>query len=224
MFRPPSVVVFDVNETLSDMSSLPARFRDVGAPEHLAKLWFTSVLRDGFALTAAGAQERFSVLAAETLRTLLTGSSLDRDLDAAVGHVMDGFMSLQVHPDVPAGVRALRATGARLVTLTNGSTDVADRLLTRAGLRADFEQLLSVEDAGVWKPARGAYLHAAQACGAALSDMLLVAVHPWDIDGAARAGMCTAWINRADVGYPDHFTAPRHTVTDLAVLADRLGG
>ncbi len=49
----PSVIVFDVNETLSDMAPLAARFADVGAPDLLAKVWFASVLRDGFALAAA---------------------------------------------------------------------------------------------------------------------------------------------------------------------------
>ncbi len=29
------------------------------------------------------------------------------------------------------------------------------------------------------------------------AQMLLVAVHPWNIDGAARAGMATGWVNRA---------------------------
>jgi hypothetical protein len=60
MNRDPSVVVFDVNETLSDMSPMARRFADVGAPEHLAKLWFATLLRDGFALTAAGGQRPFA--------------------------------------------------------------------------------------------------------------------------------------------------------------------
>ena len=34
----PSVVVFDVNETLSDMAPLAARFAEVGAPELAARL------------------------------------------------------------------------------------------------------------------------------------------------------------------------------------------
>jgi hypothetical protein len=44
-------------------------------------------------------------------------------------------------------VRIVRRHGLRLVTLTNGSADVADGLLTRAGLRGEFERLLSVEAA-----------------------------------------------------------------------------
>ncbi|MFP5372101.1 MAG: HAD family hydrolase, partial [Actinomycetes bacterium] len=151
--NPPRVVLFDVNETLSDMSPLGRRFADVGAPELTARIWFASLLRDAFALTAAGGTARFATLASAGLRTVLTGQPLTRDLEAAVEHVMSGFGALGVHPDVPEGIRALEEAGFRLATLSNGSADVADRLLTDAGLRQQFEHLLSVQEAGVWKPA-----------------------------------------------------------------------
>jgi 2-haloacid dehalogenase len=222
MSRNPSVVVFDVNETLSDMRPMARRFADVGAPEQLAKLWFASLLRDGFALTAAGGRRPFAEIGVTALRTVLHGVDLDRDLDEAVDHVMSGFSQLPVHPDVPDGIRALRRSGRRLVTLTNGATNVAQRLLGDAGILSEFEQLLSVEDAPAWKPARAAYEYAASACGAELGEMLLVAVHPWDIDGAARAGMTTAWIDRAGAPYPDYFTPATFTVAALTELAGRL--
>ena len=222
MTRHPTVVVFDVNETLSDMSPMATRFADVGAEPHLAKLWFATLLRDGFALTAAGGSERFSVLGDGVLRQVLAGVALDRDLDDAVAHVMGGFARLPLHPDVPDGVRALREAGLRLVTLTNGSSQVAENLFSAAGIREEFEALLSVEDAGVWKPARGAYEHAARVCGTDLGDMLLVAVHPWDIDGAGRAGMPTAWVDRAGTTYPDYFSPPTFTVAGLTDLAAAL--
>jgi 2-haloacid dehalogenase len=68
--------------------------------------------------------------------------------------------------------------------------------LRPAGIRDQFELLLSVEDASGWKPARAAYDYAAAACQVAPEQMLLVAVHPWDIHGAAQAGFSAAWINR----------------------------
>lgn len=219
----PKVIVFDVNETLSDMAPMAGRFADVGAPDHLAPLWFASLLRDGFALTAADAQERFSTIGEEVLRILLADMPLTRHIDEAVDHVMAGFTGLLPHPDVPEGVAALKEAGLRLVTLTNGSTDVAEVLLTSAGLRQEFERLLSVEQAPAWKPAMAAYEYGAQACGVELTEMLLVAVHPWDIDGAARAGMGSAWINRTGRPYPGYFTPPQITVTALSDLAAELG-
>ena len=222
MHQPSQVIVFDVNETLSDMSAMAARFTDVGAPGHLAQSWFAGVLRDGFALTVAGRSERFATLAAGGLRSVLRAEPINRSLDSAVEHVLAAMMGLDVHPDVPAGVRGLAARGLRLVTLSNGSAEVAERLLARAGVRAEFERLLSVEQAGSWKPARRAYAYAAGECEVELEQMLLVAAHPWDIDGAARAGMGTAWVNRSGADYPDHFTPPRHEVAALGELADRL--
>jgi hypothetical protein len=153
-------VAFDVNETLSDMAPMAARFTEIGAPAHLARLWFTCLLRDGFALTAAGAQESFALLGEQALRFVLAEVPLNRDLDGAIDYVMNGFSSLPTHPDVPGGVRAL----------------------------------------------------------------LLVAVHPWDIDGAARAGMVTAWINRTGAPYPTYFTEPRYRISTLDQLAERLPG
>ena len=225
----PTVIVFDVNETLSDLAPLTARFAEVGAPATLAKLWFTALLRDGFALAASGDSAPFGLIGADLLRGLLDEKAvegevkwmLDRSVDDAVTHVMAGLGELSLHPDVVPGIRSLKTAGFRLLTLSNGPTKLADTMLSNAGLRNEFEALLTVEDAPVWKPARSAYEHAAAACGARLEDMLLVAVHPWDIHGAARAGLQTAWLNRTGALYPSYFEAPDYTVSSLPELALR---
>jgi 2-haloacid dehalogenase len=218
----PSVIVFDVNETLSDMAPMAQRFADVGAPGLLATAWFASVLRDGFALTAAGGKEPFARLARGALEAVLAGASLNRPAAEAAGHIMAGLSDLSVHPDVPDGVRLLREGGLRLVTLSNGSADVAGKLLTKAGIRGEFEQLLSVEDAPAWKPAPAAYAYAARACSVPAGQMLLVAVHPWDIHGARRAGLRTGWITRGPASYPGYFAAPDLQAPDLSALARQI--
>ncbi len=213
------MLVFDVNETLSDMAPLSVRFEDVGAPTHLAQLWFAELLRDGFALTASGDIESFATLGAEALRVRLRGQALDRSLDEAVDHVMQGFTQLDVHPDVVEGIGALSELGIRLVTLSNGSAGVAETLLQRAGVRDRFERLLTVEDAGIWKPALRSYAYALEVCGVEPADAMLVAVHPWDIDGARRAGLATAWVDRAGGRYPSYFAAADLDVASLTELA-----
>jgi 2-haloacid dehalogenase len=218
----PQLLVFDVNETLSDLGPVASRFADVGAPGLLAQAWFAGVLRDGFALTTVGENPAFADLARDAARTLLSVEPLDRDLDEAVDYVVAGFTALEVHPDVAQGIPELQALGIRLVTLSNGAATVARRLLDGAGLADHFERLLSVEDAGAWKPAPGAYGHALDACGVTAADAMLVAVHPWDIDGAARAGLRTAWVDRAGTPYPRLFREPELRVTSLVELAERL--
>jgi 2-haloacid dehalogenase len=216
----PSVILFDVNETLSDLSPLGARFVEVGASATAARLWFASILRDGFALTACGDNPPFAGVARELLTSQLSESTLNRPVEDAVRHVMDGFASLELHPDVSSGVDRLHEDGFRLATLSNSSTAVAERLLTAGNVRDHFGMLLSVEDAGAWKPSPTAYRYAAAQHDVPAEDMMMVAVHPWDVDGAARVGMQTAWVNRSGTSYPGVFTQPTHTVQSLEELPE----
>lgn len=222
MYDAPRVIVFDVNETLSDMTALSTRFTDVGVPARVAQLWFSSVLREGFALTVVDASQPFATIGREVLRDLLDETTLSRSMDEAIEHILSAFTGLPVHPDVIGGVHALREAGLRLVTLSNGAAHVAENLLDAAGIRGEFEHVLSVEDAGAWKPDRRAYQYAARVCDTELARMMMVAVHPWDIDGAARAAMSTAWVNRADRHYPSYAAPPTVTVTGLQGLPDTL--
>lgn len=60
------------------------------------------------------------------------------------------------------------------------------------------------------------------ACEVEPVDAMLVAVHPWDADGAHRAGLSAAWINRGGGRYPDYFLPADLEAASLLHLADRL--
>ena len=104
----PRVVVFDVNQTLSDLAPLAERFGEVGAPPGLAATWFAGVLRDGLALSTTSESAPFAEIAAAELGSVLRPVLGDEPLPAAVRHVLDGLKTLDVHPDVVDGVHALR--------------------------------------------------------------------------------------------------------------------
>lgn len=217
----PSVVVFDVNETLSDTAALTDAFEGVGVPGHLAATWFAQVLRDGFALTATGGAAPFATIAATLLGPLL--DSVDPAPPSEAKEVLLGsFARLPLHPDVAPGLRDLAAAGFRLATLSNGASAVAAALLRDAGLDGLFEHVLSVADAPGWKPGADSYRWAAERCGVPRSELMLVAVHPWDVHGAARAGVRTAWVNRSGRAYPSYFTPAELEVSSVPDLARRL--
>ncbi|MFF4402298.1 haloacid dehalogenase type II [Streptomyces sp. NPDC001480] len=220
----PAVLIFDVNETLNDLAPLRGRFEEIGAPAELMPLWFAGTLRDGFALAAADSYADFADLASDSLRGLLTGMAHQpTDPEAAVRHVVSGFSELEVHPDVPAGVRALRAAGYRLVTMTNGSAAHSDSLLDRAGVRDCFEALWDVAGPGRWKPHPRAYRYAVERAGVRPEQAMLVAVHPWDVDGAQRAGLAGAWLRRGRTAYPRSLTEPSLAAENLTELARLIG-
>jgi 2-haloacid dehalogenase len=219
----PTLVLFDVNETLSDLQPLRARFEEVGAPGELLEVWFASTLRDGFALTAAGGYADFRTVALGVLRVRLAQlESLEREAGEAAEHIVAGFGELDLHPDVEEGVRKLADAGVRMATLTNGAAEVAEKLLDRAGLAEMVERRLSVDEVRRWKPAPEPYRYAAHELGVPPDRCTLIAVHPWDVDGAKRAGLQAAWLNRNDSPYPEFFEAPDATGETLGRLADAL--
>ena len=221
----PAVAVLDVNETLSDLHGLASRLADAGGDPGVLPLWFAATLRDGFALTAAGAYADFAEIAVPTLAALLTGADGLRGSPQEVAeHVVKGMAVLDLHPDVPDGLRKLHAAGVRIVTLSNGPSAVAESLLERAGLRDLVEQCLSVSDAGRWKPAPEAYANASHRCQVETGELVLIAVHPWDIDGALRAGLRAGWLSRSGAPYPPCFREPEATGQTLSELAARLTG
>jgi 2-haloacid dehalogenase len=114
--------------------------------------------------------------------------------------------------------------GVRIVTLSNGSPQVSEALLERARIRPLVERCLSVADAGRWKPDRSAYRFAAERCDVQPSELMLIAVHPWDIDGAARAGLLTGWVARNGGEYPPYFKTPDIRERDLRKLVAALHG
>ena len=229
MPTPLQVVLLDVNETLSDLEPLRARFAAVGAPEHLLDTWFAATLRDGVALAVGDAAAPFSEVGAAVLRTLLAPlPGRAAPLEDAVQQVLAGLGTLGVHPDVPAGLRVLADGGVRVVPFTNGALSSAQGLLERAGLADLVERCLSAEDAGRWKPHPRSYAYALGQCGVEPGQAALVAVHPWDVDGARRSGLVTGWVDRGDTPYPDVFLPADVSGADLpavarALLADESG-
>jgi 2-haloacid dehalogenase len=214
------VVAFDVNETLVDLRGLEGAFAEVRLDPALIPLWFARVLRDGFALTAAGGFRPFAEVATDALAGLAPGQ-VD---GSAASVVLAAFRELDVHPDVEPALRRLASAGVRAVTLTNGSAEVTQALLRRAGLASLVEQTLSVDAVERWKPAPEPYLYAASACGVPVSRMALVAAHSWDCDGARRAGLRTGWVSRLEVTRPSIFLEPDVSGPDLtSVVAALLG-
>lgn len=219
----PAVAVFDVNETLSNLDGLASRLEDAGGDPRVLPVWFAATLRDGFGIAAAGGYADFAEIATPTLAALLSGADGLRGSPQEVAeHIVEAMAELDLHPDVADGLRRLHAAGVRIVTLSNGSSHVAESLLERAGLRDLVEQCLSVADAGRWKPAPEAYAHAVDRCAVQAGELALIAVHPWDIDGALRAGLRAGWLSRHGAAYPPYLREPEAVGQTLSELAATL--
>lgn len=213
----PTVLFFDVLQTLFSLEALRPQMQGLGLPPEALEIWFARVLRDGFALTAAGDFRPFPEVAVPVLAGLLAEHRLTPDGEA-VRSVLGAITDLPAEPDVAPAFALLRDQGVRIFLLGNGGKGTVAAQLRKNGLEETVEGILSVDEVQCWKPRREAYLFAADRAGVALSEAALVAAHPWDVHGAQRAGMRGAWVRRHEALYSPALGVPDvqgDTLTDV---------
>ena len=193
------MVAFDALETLFSLSALAPRLAEAGGDATVLESWFARLTRDGLALGLAGDWRTFHEVAKSALGSLLPDAP-----DSALEHVLSGLIELDPYTDSgPAMGRAVQ--GARVIVLTNVGGAATCKLLERTRLDTFVEAVVSADDAGAWKPAADAYLHAAEVAGVPPERLALVSVHPWDVHGARAAGLLTGWCNRTGSRFPETF-------------------
>jgi 2-haloacid dehalogenase len=196
--RAPSVLVFDVAESLLDLQALRPLFQRLFGDGAMVDEWFGETILYSESATLTNAFVPFGQLGAGVLRML--GRIHDVSIsDADVAELGKGLASLPPHPDVPDSLRKLKAAGYRLVTLTDSPATPGRGPLQAAGLGGLFEQQFTAETVRRYKPACETYQMVASAMGAQLSELCMIASHPWDLIGARTADCSAALIKRAGV-------------------------
>jgi len=97
---------------------------------------------------------------------------------------------------VPKALAMLQEAGYSLVAFTNSPSKVLDEQLAYADIISYFNQGLSVEMVRRYKPDGNTYRAAVQHLEVAPNEALLVAAHGWDVAGAQRAGLDSAFVAR----------------------------
>jgi 2-haloacid dehalogenase len=222
--RRPSVVVFDVNETLLDIEALGPLFERVFGDRRVLREWFGELVLYSMTATLAGLYEDFLSLGRGVLEML--GAAHGVAVKAAdVEALREGLLSMPAHPDVEEGLRELERAGFWLVTLTNSPPNPGGTsALERAGLAGYFERQFSVDAARAFKPSPHVYRMVADGLGVAPSECCMVACHVWDTIGAQGAGFSAGLITRpgnAPLLVPG-LPRPDVVAPDLPALAARM--
>ncbi len=217
------ILVFDVNETLLDITTLTPLFTRVFGDADRLREWFAQLILYSQTMTLAGLYTPFGELGVGALRMLGTIHSVDIS-DEDVNELQTRMGTIPAHPDVVPGLKRLRSAGFRLVTLTNSASATAPSPLERAGLGSFFERTFSVESVQKFKPAAETYQFVAREMGVKTSGLCLVACHLWDTIGAQAAGCHGAFIMRPDNALLPVAAAPEpdFVALDLTQLCDQI--
>jgi 2-haloacid dehalogenase len=216
-------IVFDVNETLLDLAPVRDWFQQRFDDHPTAATWFSELLRLSFVSSVTDRYVPFTDLAGSALATVTAkaGAAIDPD---DIAQVKGLFVQLPPHPDVIDGLTSLAESGFTLAALTNSPAKTAQTQLDNAGISRFFTTVMSVEMVDRFKPHRSVYLSAADRLDVAISGMVMVAAHDWDIAGAMAVGLEGVFIERPGQTYSPAFPPPTMTASDIGAAATAIVG
>ncbi len=217
----PRVCVFDVNETLLDLSALDPHFQHVFGDVAMRKAWFTQVLQSALVATVTNAYTDFGAIGIAALEMIANRQGVNLSQADRQG-IKDGMQHLPPHPEVAQSLARLQSAGLRLAALTNSTMPVAEAQMANAGLTGYFEQILSADTVKRLKPAPEPYHMAAQRFGVDINMIRLVAAHSWDVAGALRAGCAAAFVARPAMVLDPLVEKPDVVGATLREVADQI--
>ncbi|MFC6269422.1 haloacid dehalogenase type II [Frigoriflavimonas asaccharolytica] len=219
----PKVLFFDVNETLLDLSPVKKPIGEaLNGREDLLTLWFTTMLQYSLVMSAGGQYEGFGNIGAAALQMVAANNNITISEEQARETVLNALHGLPAHPEVKNALKQLKENGYKLVSFTNSSNEGVKKQFESAGLTDYFDERLSVEDVGKFKPFRDTYDFAARKMGIKPNEAMLIAAHGWDVAGAMWAGWRAAFVSRP--GQQIFPLAPKTEIStsDLQKVADIL--
>lgn len=200
-------ILFDINETVLDLNSLAPHFQRAFGDQEVSAYWFASLLHSSTVCALTDVRTNFASLAAVVLDAV--AAKRNTSLSATQREeLMDAFANLKPHPDVVPAVSFLRDSGYRTVAFSNSSSDLITNQLTNAGIMDCFDEIVSVEQTGTFKPDSRVYRYAANSLARLTSELWLVACHDWDIHGAMVAGIEGAFVDRSGAIYHPLYRRP----------------
>jgi 2-haloacid dehalogenase len=216
------VVAFDMFGTLADTASVagelaPACGKRAG---DVAAAWRAKQLEYMFRVTAMGQFPPFADLTRWSLASALAESGISLH-KSQVSRLAGAYRRLRPYADARPALTALREHGHTIVVFSVGPLAWLEELAS--SYRELVDDLVSAEQAGVYKPHPGIYRHLLMTRQTEPASTLLVSSNPFDIIGAGAVGLRTAWCKRQPSALFDPWgPPPDHVITGLADLAGLL--
>lgn len=214
-------LIFDVNETLLDLEPLKQQINRVLKNEQAASIWFAELLQYSLVESITGEYTDFSEIAAAVLK--MNAKKYDIHLsEEEINETLHPIKKLQAYDDVKPGLQKLRDAGFQLIAFSNGKPSVLEEQLQFAEIDLYFDKILSVDTVQKYKPHPSTYDFAVRNSSSNKANCMMVAAHGWDITGAMRAGLQTAFIERDGKYVYPLAEKPDISTTNILTLSQEL--
>jgi 2-haloacid dehalogenase len=180
----------------------------------ISQTWRTKQLEYAWVRSLSGRHADFWTCTTDALTYALQFHGADLALRE---DLLEAYRVLDPFADAAPALDRLREARVPALALSNGSPSMLASALQSAGVIRLLDACISIESAGVFKPAPAAYRLVVDHLGLDAKEIGFVSSNAWDVMGARAFGFAPVWVNRT--GAP-HEYGLGGTVQEVSSLAD----
>ena len=211
--------LFDVSAAAREAAGEPGREALAACWQKLAADWRSKQLQYTWHRALVREHQAFWQVTQDGLDWALEANHLAGD-DALRQRLLQLYWELSAYREVPAMLAALKAAGMNTAILSNGSPDMLSGAVKSAGLEGVLDDVLSVEDVGIFKPAPEVYEMVTSRFKCPRRHVLFVSSNCWDALAASGYGFNAVWVNRAGEPLDNLGHKPREILSDLTRIPE----
>ncbi len=210
--------LFDVAAAAREAATEPGREAFAAVWQKVATDWRLKQLQYTWLRAVAEAHTDFWEVTQNGLDWALEASGLD---DPELRErLLALYFQLLAYPEVPMMLARLKEDGFATAILSNGEPKMLAGAVESAGVAGVLDDVLSVEDVGIFKPHASVYDLVGKRFGTTPEEVLFVSSNGWDAACATGYGFRTVWVNRAGEPMDRLPWPPAHVLSDLTTIPD----
>lgn len=210
-------VIFDPNSVVSVVEK---EFPGKGL--EFTKAWRSKQFEYGFLRSITAHHEDFFKVTGAALDYTAEGMNIKPTAEQRE-RLLNAYLNLKPWPDAVAALQKLKASGLRIITIANFSKAMLEANAKNAGIEKLFDELLSTEVNGTYKPDPKAYALGMEHLKLQKNEIVFAAFGGWDAFGAKSFGYSTYWVNRFGLPTEKLGIQADATSKDIKGLLDFIG-
>ncbi len=212
-------IIFDAYGTLFDVNSAAEKCKEkLGDKwEGFANYWRTTQLEYTWLRSLMRRHKDFWQITEDSLDKSMNFYNVDNSMRS---ELLNLYKVLSTFTEVRDALKKLKQSNYKLAILSNGTPDLLNELVVSNQLKDIFDDIFSVEEAGIFKPDSKVYDLPINKYNIEKNEVLFLSANTWDVSGAGNYGYNTVWVNRNNNIFDKLDFEPNQQISNLSELLD----
>ena len=210
-------IIFDAYGTLFDVNSAAEKCKDkIGDKwEPFANFWRTTQLEYTWLRSLMKRHKDFWQITEDSLDKSMKAFNINSKMK---DELLNLYKVLSPFQEVPKTLKLLKEKNFKLSILSNGTPSLLNELVKSNNLDNLFDDLFSIEEAGIYKPHSKVYDLPIERYKIKKNEVAFLSANTWDVSGAGNYGYQSIWVNRNNNIFDNLDYKPNNQIKNLSEL------